>query len=143
MVEVSAFRLHVLRGTYLLIAIGLGIDVVPGLFRHPESWTLMRGVVCSLLSTVALLAVLGVRSPLRMLPLLLLELLWKLIWVIAFGIPLWSVHKLDAAAMETLRACLMGLVIFPVVIPWPYVVANYVRPFGGPWNRSPQRAATE
>ena len=134
MPDVSTFRLYLLRATYLLIVVGLGLDVWPGLIHHPDTWTLMRSVVCSVLAAVSLLAVLGLRYPLQMLPLLLFELVWKSIWLIAFAIPLWSAHRIDAATQETVFACLMGIVIFPIAIPWPYVFAHYVRKPGDRWK---------
>jgi putative effector of murein hydrolase len=61
-----------------------------------------------------------------MLPLLFFELVWKPIWLIVVAIPLWSAHQqIDAKTSETVLTCLMG-VIFPVVIPWRYVIANYL-----------------
>jgi hypothetical protein len=59
-----------------------------------------------------------------MLPLLFVELAWKTIWVLSFGLPLWRAGLLDAGTAETLQACLFGLVLFPLVIPWGYVRAQ-------------------
>jgi hypothetical protein len=132
--DVSVFRLYLLRATYLLLVVGLAFDQWPGLLNHPETWSLMRGVVCALLAAVSLLAILGLRYPLQMLPLLLFELVWKSIWLIAFALPMSLAHRLDAAAQETTMACLMGIVIFPLVIPWPYVLASFVRRPGGRWR---------
>ena len=94
----------------------------------------MRGVVRSLLGAVSLLAVLGIRYPLKMLPLLFFELVWKSTWVVAFGLPLWSAHQLDPDARETMKACFMGIVLFPLVLPWRYVLAAYVRVPGDRWG---------
>ena len=41
------------------------------------------------------LALLGIRYPLQMLPVLLFELAWKLIWVAAVVQPLWTAHQMD------------------------------------------------
>jgi hypothetical protein len=68
-----------------------------------------------------------------MLPLLLFELVWKSIWLLVVALPLWSVGQMDAGTSETATACLMG-VIFLVVIPWPYVFANYVLKPGDRWR---------
>ncbi len=134
MSEVSTFRLYLLRATYLLIFVGLGSEIWPGIIQHAKAWDLMHGVASSLLAAMSLLVVLGIRYPLQMLPLLLFELLWKSIWLIAIALPLWSANQLDANTMETVKACVMGIVLFPIVIPWPYVLANYVRKPGDRWR---------
>ena len=131
MTEVSIFRLYLMRATYLLIAVGLGSEIWPQIIHHPIT---MHGVSSSLLAAVSVLAVLGIRYPLKMLPLLFFELVWKSIWLIAIAIPLWSAHQMDANTWETVKACLMGIVIFPIVIPWPYVSANYVKKAGDRWR---------
>ncbi len=135
MTDASTFRLYLLRATYLLIVVGLGVDIWPGILHPPHNLEHMRGVVRSLLAAVTLMAALGIRYPLKMLPLLLFELAWKSIWVIAIGLPLWSGHRLGAATRETWNACLMGLVLFPLVIPWRFVVSTFVSQPGDRWGR--------
>ena len=117
MPEVTTFRLYLLRAMYLLMAVGLGITIWPGILHHPTGVEHMRGVVRSLLGAVCLLAVLGIRYPLKMLPLLFFELVWKTIWVLAFGLPLWTAHQLDPDTLETLKATLMGVVLVPPAMP--------------------------
>ena len=133
--EVSTVRLYVLRATYLLILAGLGLQIWPGILRHPVDLEHMRGVVRSLLGAVGLLAALGLRHPLRMLPLLLFELAWKSIWVLAFGLPLWSAGRLDAGTRESWNVCLFSVVLFVLVIPWRHVLATYVTGPGERWRR--------
>ena len=139
--ELSTFRLYLLRATYLLVAVGLGVEIWPLILASasspPEH---RRGVVRAILGAVSLLAVFGLRYPVRMLPLLLFELTWKSIWVLFIGLPLWRAGRFDAATRETWEACLMGLVIFPIAIPWHYVVRQYLLAPGDRWRR---RSATE
>lgn len=134
--EVSIFRLYVLRATYLLVAIGVGTTIWPLLLDAPETAEHFRGVTWSLLGTVALLAVLGLRYPLKMLPLLFFELVWKAIWVVTIGLQLRSAGQLEGAFHETWFANVMGLVIFSLAIPWGYVIRTYVRAPGDRWARS-------
>ncbi|HMD86918.1 MAG TPA: hypothetical protein VKO18_19690 [Terriglobia bacterium] len=141
MTEVSTFRLYLMRAMYLLIFVGLGSEVWPGIIHHAKPWDLMHGVACSLLAALSALMALGIRYPLQMLPLLLFELLWKAIWLLAVALPLWSAHQLDPDTMETVKACLMGIVLCPIVIPWPYVLANYVKKPGDRWRRVAQGTA--
>ncbi len=127
MTEVSTFRLYLMRATYLLIFVGLGFTIWPGIIHHAIAGDPTPRATTSLLAAVSVLAVLGIRYPLQMLPLLFFELIWKSIWLIAVAFPLWSTHQIDAETWETVKACLMGWVIFPIVIPWPHVLANYVK----------------
>ena len=133
MSEVSTFRLYLLRAAYLLIAVGLGIMIWPGIISPSEGLSHMGSVVRSVLGTVALLAALGIRYPLKMLPVLFFELVWKCIWVLAFGLPLWSTQQLDPDTRQTLSDCLIGIVLVLIVTPWGYVFRHYVKAHGEQW----------
>lgn len=132
--EVSGFRLYLLRATYLLLVVGLAFDQWLPLLTRSDGWGLMRGVVASMLAAVSLLALLGLRYPLAMLPLLFFELVWKVIWLLAIGLPLWRGPGLDANFAGTAFNCLFGLVIFPVAIPWGYAWRHYVAKGGDRWK---------
>ena len=66
--EVSLARIYVLRATYLLLVIGLGGMIVPDVLSHP---VISRGVIPSLLGALWVLAFVGLKYPLEMLPLLI------------------------------------------------------------------------
>jgi hypothetical protein len=127
MENLSTLRLSLLRGLYLLIALAMGAQIWPLILHHPANVEHMRGVGRSFLGALTLLCLLGVRYPVKMLPLLLFEFVWKTIWVVSFGLPLVITHQLTADTKETLIACLMGVVLVPLVLPWPYVIQKYVR----------------
>jgi hypothetical protein len=131
--KVSIFRLYLLRAMYLLLVVGLAFTIWPQLLNHPTPWSLWHGVVCSTLGAVSILALLGIRYPLKMLPVLFFELVWKSIWLIAVALPLWLANQMDAENLETTQNCLMGIII-PLVIPWPYVWRHYVRQRGDQWR---------
>jgi hypothetical protein len=154
MSDVSTFRLYVLRAMYGFMFIGLAIFEWPGILNPPPGVSNMGSVVGSVLGAISLLALLGIRYPLKMLPLLFFEFLWKAMWVLGWGLPLWFSQQLSPAAAETLFACLMGVVLVPLAIPWGYVVKQYVMAPGDPWRKqvtvssakepssSPSRATT-
>lgn len=135
MSEISTFRLYLLRAMYLLIAGGLGIFIWPGILV-PGDVSHMGSVVRSLLGALALVALLGLRYPIKMLPILLFELIWKVIWVIAFGLGPWLDGELDAARRQTIFDCLVGIVLVPVVMPWGYVFRHYVKAPADRWRSS-------
>jgi hypothetical protein len=143
MTDVSLFRLYVLRATYLFVALGAGLMVWPGVISHASGTPLMSGVVSSMLAAVSILAALGIKYPLRMLPVLLFEIGWKAIWLVFFALPLWSAGQLDARTLQSVRDCIVVVVLI-AAIPWSYVISTYARHPGARWRSSatPAAAAT-
>ena len=131
--EVALWRLYLLRAAYLLIVVGLGVQVWPNIIGHAPVANPSQGVVRAVLAGVSLMAVIGLRYPLKMLPLLFFETTWKAIWLIVIAWPAWTSHTIDADMADNILACAMGA-IFPVVIPWGYVAANYVKTPGERWR---------
>lgn len=132
MTEVSLFRLYLMRALYLLITVGLAFNIWPQFTHHAKPLTLWHGVGIALLTALSFLAVLGLRYPLKMLPLLFFEMVWKAIWLVAVALPLWSANQLDPDTAASVPECLMGIIV-PIVIPWGYVWRHYVRAPGDRW----------
>jgi hypothetical protein len=68
-----------------------------------------------------------------MIPILLFELLWKVIYLIAFALPLWRAHQITDAVAADITAVLM-VVIFLPLIPWVYVWREYITARGDRWR---------
>ena len=132
--NVSLFRLYLLRATYLMISVFLITQIWPALIRHSGEPALMSNVARCLMAAMAPLMLLGLRYPLKMLPIMLFEFFWKTIWIAAFGIPLWLNHQATPEILESIKACGMGVVLCPIVIPWGYVLDNYIKPRGDRWK---------
>ena len=121
--EVSLLRLYVLRALYLLLIVGLGATMIPALLSHePDA----RGVIPSLLGALWLLAFVGLRYPLQMLPLLLFEFVWKTIWLVDFGLQQWLSGPRPPTFDDDFFAIGIGVLLMPLVIPWGFVWRHYV-----------------
>lgn len=134
MTKISVLRLNLLRVAYALLAFGLGATIWPSIVDPATTWPLKSGVVFAMLGALSALSMLGLRYPLQLLPLLLFEMGWKVIWLLRMAWPLWAANQMDAATTETLHDVLL-IVVFPLLIPWSYVWTHYVRTAGDPWTR--------
>jgi hypothetical protein len=112
-----------MRAFYAFMALGIGLMIWPSIITHKLSTPHMTGVAWALLGTIGLLALLGIRYPLQMIPLLLFELTWKVIWLIAFALPLWLAGNLDGAHRNSVVDTSVGLLLL-FVIPWRYVIEH-------------------
>jgi hypothetical protein len=122
--DIALWRLYLLRAAYLLIAAGMGMQMWSTYTDPHKPWTLTHGVMNAMLLALALLSFLGLRYPLKMLPLLFWEMTWKAIWLLTVALPVWQAGNI-ADIWDTTFACLLS-VIFVVVMPWDYVWRNFV-----------------
>jgi len=129
---VSLWRLYVLRACYAILAVGEGSIQLP-LFLHHAHWTLNSGVAHSFLLALALLSIVGIRYPLRMLPLLVYELLWKAIWLCGIALPLWIVNQIDADTRQSFFEIAPVIILIPL-LPWSYIFSNYLKKSGDRWR---------
>jgi hypothetical protein len=134
--EVSTIRLYVMRAYYLLLVVGIGATFWPSLLDHGAEWGRRSGPAVSMLAAVSIFALLGLRYPLKMLPIMLFELVWKTIWMIAVFLPIWRAGETTPKDWEDFWACGMGIVLTPLVVPWGYVVRHYFMERGEGWRKA-------
>ena len=126
-IGVSKFRFRLLRFFYLLIALMLGIEVWSEIFTHTTLWQSLPAVAYSFWGAFTLLAILGLFHPLKMLPLLLIQFLYKLIWLIIVAYPLWASNQLIGSSAEDMTTLFFkSIIVDLLVIPWPYVFKNFI-----------------
>jgi len=140
--QVSLPRLYLLRFGYLVMAVGLAATKWPLLINHDGPWPLFEGVEICMLVALSLLSFLGLRYPIRMLPILLFEIGWKTIWVAVVVLPLWVSDQLDQATADVFYTCLVVLIVI-AVIPWRYVFRQYVVKQGDPWRKDAARPVSK
>jgi hypothetical protein len=122
--EMAVWRLYLLRAGYLLIAAGMGNIMVPAFIHHGQ-WTLDQSLKNAMLLALTALSVLGLRYPLKMLPLLFWEMTWKAFWLAFIAYPAWRGGTMDADMRDTVFSVSV-VVIFLALVPWDYVWRNFI-----------------
>ena len=107
---------------------GLSILVVPELFKSifhlPVNDPVIFGTLGSILVTYGTVSILGVRSPLKFLPIPLFHLWYKSIWFIAVIIPLLVTGKFPPYAITLCIIFAITIIGDIIAIPFPYVFAK-------------------
>jgi hypothetical protein len=129
---VPLWRLYVLRGLYAVLAAAEGSIQLQAFLHHPH-WTQGSAMAHSFLLALALLSIVGIRYPLRMLPLLVYELLWKMIWLCGFALPLWAADQVDADTRKAFFEIAPVIILIPL-LPWGYIFSEYVKKPGDRWR---------
>jgi len=129
-----AFRLNLMRGGYLLMGIGTFIVKGPMLLQV-SSLPAIEGAQLCILIALALLAFLGVRYPIGMLPILMFEVLWKVLWLGLVAVPLLIANDLNGPT-ESLLFSILFVIPIIALTPWDYVWKRFVTTDGERWTRT-------
>jgi hypothetical protein len=130
--SLSVRRLNAMRAGYLLMGVGLALVQWP-LLTEAHTMPLGEGVVWALLTAMSLLALLGLRHPAAMLPVLVFETAWKLLWLSAVALPRALDGGLDGDFAQVAANCSLVVVVIAVV-PWGFVWRGWVRGVADPWR---------
>jgi hypothetical protein len=128
--DVSIQRLYLMRGMYLLNFVLVGSGVCHEFIQRLAPWEPIVGAAFSFWAALALLSVLGIRYPLAMLPLLFIQLTYKVIWLLGVSLPLSAAGR----SSDLTRSFLVAIGLDLLVIPWGYVFARYVRMPSDRWK---------
>ena len=131
--QLAVWQLNLMRVGFLVITVGLAVLKWPLLVSH-EPWGLAEGTKECLLIAMSFLALLGLRYPQRMLPILLFEVTWKLLWLGVVVLPLVIHDQLDTATRNQ-AGTVLWVVVITAVIPWRHVLTQYLLAPGEPWRR--------
>jgi len=123
---VNKIHIHLLRILFALMLVFLGWDSWTHIVTFTGVWDPQEAAAWSMWAAYSVLALIGIINPIKMLPLVSLEIIYKVIWLVVVAYPLWSSDQLvGSPAEETTYAFLW--VMFPIIaMPWRYAFATYI-----------------
>ena len=126
-----------IKGMYIYTVIaaglfGLGIIVIPEMIKSTFTWPVEEpvafGIIGSVYLAFGLLSILGLRSPLKFVPVLMLQLCYKSIWFIGVVLPLWITAHFPSYAIPTVIIFATFIVGDLIAIPFSYIFAKEPKP---------------
>lgn len=129
MSEVKSIRWGWLKAMYILTIIiaggfGLGIIFFPDQIKSfflSSCDPIPYGIEGSVFLAFSLLAMLGLRDPLKFVPILLLQLTYKTVWLVAIVLPLIVTGRFPASYILTVVIFMLFIVGDVIAIPFSYV----------------------
>lgn len=103
----------------------LGRDTWTHILTHRGAWDPTDAVAWCVWTASATLAGLGIARPLRMLPIMLLEIFYKTLWLILVAWPLWLRGTLAGSNAESIAIAFLRILLPIVAVPWGHVVVTY------------------
>jgi hypothetical protein len=122
---VRRINIYLLRVLYTLMFFMLGQTCWTEIFTHEGPWDPNKAVSWCVWTGFSVVAGLGILHPLKMLPILLLELFYKSLWLLLVAYPLWSAGTLAGSSAEGIANVFFPVFVVFLIIPWGYVFKQY------------------
>ena len=109
-------KLKIMYIITIVLAGGIGLmmliapSLMMALFSHPAQDLYTYGVAAAVWTTFGLLAILGLRAPIKYMPMLLLQFIYKIIWIFAVFLPNLVVSGVRLDTITTLLVFILFIV---------------------------------
>jgi len=122
-----------LKGMYIYTIVvagflGVGIIVMPEMIKTKFPWPVEEptafGIVGSVYVAFGLLSILGLRSPLKFVPVLLMQLFYKSVWCIGVLVPLLVTGNFPSYAIPMVIIFVTYIIGDLIAIPFSYIFAK-------------------
>ncbi|WP_424961412.1 hypothetical protein [Ekhidna sp.] len=127
--SVSRIRTYFMRGLFALNFLSLFTDNWSQILFPTEQMDTLTGVTISFWAAFSLLNLIGIRFPIKMVPILLIQFLYKLAWLIGIYRPAYLNDSVDENIQSFFWICIAGVGLNLLIIPWKYVYQEYIKNF--------------
>lgn len=123
---IRPINIYAMRAIYGLMFFLMGSDAWRYILTYEGIWEVDSAMNWSVWGAFSLLAFIGLFRTVEMIPVMLLEILYKSIWLILVALPLYQSGNLSDQATDGMLFPFL-LVILPIfAVPWGYVVRKYM-----------------
>jgi hypothetical protein len=123
---VPLINIYLLKLLFTLMFLFLTYDSWTHILHHTGPWDPANSAAWFMWGSCSVIAVIGIRRPLKMLPIVLFEVIYKTAWLIVVAFPLYQRNQLTGTPAEGMAHNFM-LVILPIVaMPWRYFFRTYI-----------------
>lgn len=123
---VRPFKIYLLRLLYFLVFIFVGYDSWTYIFNFDGQGDHVRAAAFCMWASYSLLSGIGVVYPLKMLPIVAFEILYKVVWLLIIAYPLWSASQLAGSPAEGMTSAFLWVVLPIIAMPWKFTFYTYV-----------------
>lgn len=123
---IRPINIYLMRLVYVLMVVFVGQDAWGYILTFDGVWGSYEAMAWSVWATFATLALVGVFRTVQMIPILLLEIFYKVLWLVIVAYPLWQNGKLEGSSAEGMTGAFIWVVLPIVVVPWRYVGSKLI-----------------
>ena len=122
---VRPIQIYLLRLVFALTFLFIGMFSWTTIATHEGGWKPVNAVAFSVWAAYSALSFFGILKPLKMLPIIALQVFYKIIWLTIVAYPLWASGKLAGSDAEQMAKDFMWVILPIVAMPWRYFFGSF------------------
>ncbi|HTF19893.1 MAG TPA: hypothetical protein VK658_17595, partial [Chryseolinea sp.] len=122
---VRPIQIYLLRAVFTLTLIFIGMFSWTAIINHEGAWKPVNAVAFCMWAAYSTMSVLGIIKPLKMLPIIVLQVFYKIVWLSIVAYPLWVRDELAGSDAEQMTSDFMWVIMPIVAMPWGYFLRSF------------------
>jgi len=123
---VRPINIYLLRLLFLLIVVFVASDSWSAILTHKGQWDHVKAAAVCMWAAYSVLSIFALFNPLKWLPIVMFEIVYKIIWLVIVAYPLWSTNRLAGSPAEEMTYAFVWVILPIVAMPWAYAFRTYV-----------------
>ncbi len=123
---VPRINIYLLRILFTLMFVFLTYDSWSHILNHKGAWDVANAAAWCMWGSYSVISFIGILRPLKMLPIILFEIIYKTTMLIIVSYPLYVKNELIGSPAEGMTRMFVWVVIPIVAMPWRYFFRNFI-----------------
>ncbi len=123
---VPRINIYLLRLLFTLMFLFLSFDSWTHIFNHTGAWQVTDAAAWCMWGSYAIISFIGILRPLKMLPIILFEIVYKTAWLLVVAYPLWMKNELIGSSAEYTANVFIWVILPAIFMPWRYFFRTYI-----------------
>ncbi len=123
---VPRINIYLLRLLFTLMFFFLTYDSWSHILNHTGPWNNANAAAWCMWGSYSVISFIGILYPLKMLPIVLFEIVYKISWLAIVSYPLWIKNELIGSPAEEMTNVFVWVVFPMVAMPWRYFFRTYI-----------------
>ncbi len=123
---VPRINIYLLRLLFALMFLFVTYDSWTHIFNHTGPWNDVNAAAWCMWGSYSFISIIGIFRPLKMLPIVLFEVIYKTAWLVIVAYPLWVKNQLIGSPAEGMTSVFEWVWLPIIAMPWRYFFKTYI-----------------
>ncbi len=123
---VARINIYLLRLLFILVFLFVTYDSWSHIINHSGPWNNTDAAAWCMWGSYSVLSLIGIFRPLKMLPIVVFEIIYKIVWLILVAYPLWANNALAGSSAEGMTNAFLWVILPIIAMPWRYFFRTYI-----------------